>query len=161
MGEQEALKRQVLTADKVSQDKEGLKQLIVSIELDITKDRYLLINCSVNSYMSDLYSKQQFGHAHHSEASFYKAQYVPNSDLTLEALQFVCYINGILEKKFKEKTHLGSLLLVRGAMVEWLEQLVCGAESSHKVVSSRLGLVIQQMENFLCQPSSKWVPFSN
>ena len=49
MGEQEALKRQVLTADKVSQDKEGLKQLIVSIELDITKDRYLLINCSVNS----------------------------------------------------------------------------------------------------------------
>ena len=31
MGEQEALKRQVLTADKVSQDTDGLKQLIVSI----------------------------------------------------------------------------------------------------------------------------------
>lgn len=30
MGEQEALKRHVLTADKVSQDKEGLKQLIVA-----------------------------------------------------------------------------------------------------------------------------------
>ena len=30
MGEQEALKRQVLTADKVSQDIDGLKQLIVS-----------------------------------------------------------------------------------------------------------------------------------
>ena len=30
MGEQEALKRQVLTADKVSQDTDGLKELIVS-----------------------------------------------------------------------------------------------------------------------------------
>ena len=92
---------------------------------------------------------------HHSEASFYKAQYVPYSDLTLEALQFVCYINGILEKNFKEKTHLGSRLLVSGAVVEWLEQLVYGAESRCKVVSSRLGLVIRQMENFLGQPSSK------
>ena len=31
MGEQEALKRQVLSADKVSQDTDGLKDLIVSI----------------------------------------------------------------------------------------------------------------------------------
>ena len=28
-------------------------------------------------------------------------------------------------------------------------------------VSSRLGFAMRQLENSLCQPSSKWVPFSN
>ena len=42
----------------------------------------------------------------------------------------------------------------RGAVVEWLERRGYGAESRRKIVSSRLG-------NFLCQPSSKWVTFSN
>ena len=43
-------------------------------------------------------------------------------------------------------------------MVKWLEQLGYDAESSHKVVSSRLGFAIRPLENS-CQPSSKWVPF--
>ena len=42
----------------------------------------------------------------------------------------------------------------RGAVVEWFERRGYGAESRRKVVSSRLG-------NFLCQPSSKQVTFSN
>ena len=49
----------------------------------------------------------------------------------------------------------------RGAMVEWLEQLGYSAESRHKFVSSRLGFAKRQLENSLCQPSSKWVSFSN
>ena len=48
----------------------------------------------------------------------------------------------------------------RGAIVEWLEQLDYGAESRHKVVSSRLGFAIRGLKKSLCQPSSKWVPFS-
>ena len=44
-------------------------------------------------------------------------------------------------------------------MVEWLEQLDYGAESCCKVVSSRLGFAMRQLENF-CS-SSKWVPLSN
>ena len=46
-------------------------------------------------------------------------------------------------------------------MVEWLERLGYGAESRHKVVCSRLGTAMQRLENSLCQPSSKWIPFSN
>ena len=45
MGEQEALKRQVLTADKVSQDTDGLKELIVSAfenDLHLKVTKYLL-----------------------------------------------------------------------------------------------------------------------
>ena len=49
----------------------------------------------------------------------------------------------------------------RGAVVEWLEQLEYGAESRRKVVSSRLGFAMRQLENSLCQPSSEWEPFSN
>ena len=54
----------------------------------------------------------------------------------------------------------GSLPL-KGAMVEWLEQLDYGAESRRKVVSSRLGFAIWRLEISLCRPSSEWVPFSN
>ena len=46
MGEQEALKRQVLTADKVSQDTDGLKELIVSAfenDLLLKLTKYLFI----------------------------------------------------------------------------------------------------------------------
>ena len=46
-------------------------------------------------------------------------------------------------------------------MVEWLERLGYGAESRRKFVSSRLGFAMWRLENSLCQPSSKWVPFSN
>ena len=46
-------------------------------------------------------------------------------------------------------------------MFEWLERLYYGAESRRKVVSSRLGFAVRRLENFLCQPSSEWVPFSN
>ena len=48
-------------------------------------------------------------------------------------------------------------------MVEWLEWLgyTCSAENRRKVVSSRLGFAMRQLENFPCQPSSTWVPFSN
>jgi hypothetical protein len=34
MGEQEAIKRQILSVDSVTQDVEGLKALIVSLEID-------------------------------------------------------------------------------------------------------------------------------
>ena len=44
-------------------------------------------------------------------------------------------------------------------MVEWLERLKYDAESHRKVVSLSLGSAIQRLENSLCQPSSKWVPF--
>ena len=49
----------------------------------------------------------------------------------------------------------------RGAVVEWLVRLGYGAESRRKVVSSRLGFAMRRLKNSLCQPSSKWVPFSN
>ena len=45
-------------------------------------------------------------------------------------------------------------------MVEWLQQLDNGAESCHKVVSSRLGFAMR-LENSFCRPSSESVPFSN
>ena len=51
--------------------------------------------------------------------------------------------------------------LQRGAVAEWLEWLGYCAESHRKVVSSQLTVAIRQLENSLCQPSSKWVPFSN
>ena len=51
----------------------------------------------------------------------------------------------------------GRFVNMRGAVVEWFEQLGHGAESRRKVVSLRL----RQLENSHCQPSSKWVPFSN
>ena len=44
-------------------------------------------------------------------------------------------------------------------MVEWLEWLDYIAESCLKVVSSSLGFAMRQLENNLCQPSSKWVLF--
>ena len=44
----------------------------------------------------------------------------------------------------------------RGAVVKWLEWLGYGAESHHKVVSLRLGFAMQQLDNSLCQHSSKW-----
>ena len=44
----------------------------------------------------------------------------------------------------------------RSQCLEWLGY---GAESRGKVVSLRLGFAMRQLENFLCQPSSKWVPF--
>ena len=47
MGEQEALKRQVLTADKVSQDTDGLKELIVS-----TFENDFKTNKMLNYYVS-------------------------------------------------------------------------------------------------------------
>ena len=53
------------------------------------------------------------------------------------------------------------LKYLRGVVVEWLERLDYGAESRRKVVNSRLGFAMRQLENSLCQPSSKWVPFSN
>ena len=34
-----------------------------------------------------------------------------------------------------------------------------GAESWCKVVRLRLGFAMRGLENSLCQPSSKWVPF--
>ena len=49
----------------------------------------------------------------------------------------------------------------RGAMVEWSESLDCGAECRRKVVNSRLGFAMRRLENYLCQPSSRWVPLSN
>ena len=52
-------------------------------------------------------------------------------------------------------------IYVRGVVVDWLERLDYGAESRRKVVSSRLGFAMRRLENSLCQPSSKWVPFSN
>ena len=51
--------------------------------------------------------------------------------------------------------------LKKGVVVEGLERLDYGAESRCKVVSSRLGFAMRRLENSLCQPSSKWVPFSN
>ena len=39
--------------------------------------------------------------------------------------------------------------MMRGAVVEWLERLGFGAESCRKVVSSRLGFAMRQLENFL------------
>ena len=50
------------------------------------------------------------------------------------------------------------LKILRGTMVEWLQWLGYGAESRLKVVSSRLGFALPQLENSHCQPSSKWVP---
>ena len=47
----------------------------------------------------------------------------------------------------------------RGIVVEWLERFTYGAESRRKVVSSRLGFTMWQLENSLCQLSNKWVPF--
>ena len=46
-------------------------------------------------------------------------------------------------------------------MAEWLERLDYGAESRRKVVSPRLDFAMRRLENSLCRPSSKWVPFSN
>ena len=45
--------------------------------------------------------------------------------------------------------------------VEWLERLDYGAECRRKVVRSRLGFAMRRLENSLCQPNNKWVPFSN
>ena len=56
---------------------------------------------------------------------------------------------------------VNQLITQRGTMLEWIERLEYDAESCHKVVSSRLGFSMQQLENSLCQPSSEWVPFSN
>ena len=36
-------------------------------------------------------------------------------------------------------------------MVKWSEQLSCGAESRHKVVSSRLGFAMRRLQNSLCE----------
>ena len=46
-------------------------------------------------------------------------------------------------------------------MVGWLERLSYGAESRRKIVQSNPFFAIRKMENSICQPSSKWVPFSN
>ena len=46
-------------------------------------------------------------------------------------------------------------------MIEFLEQLDYGAASRRKVVSSRLGFAMRQLENSLCRPSSEWIPFVN
>ena len=48
---------------------------------------------------------------------------------------------------------------MRGAVVEWLEQLDHDVESRRKIVSSRLGFTMRRLENSLCPPSSEWVPF--
>ena len=44
-----------------------------------------------------------------------------------------------------------------------IERLGYSAESRRKVVRLRPGIAIRQLEkvNSFCQPSSKWVPFSN
>ena len=47
----------------------------------------------------------------------------------------------------------------RGVVVEWLERLDYDAKSRRKVVSSRLGFAMRRLQNSLCQPSSKRVPF--
>ena len=52
------------------------------------------------------------------------------------------------------------LLELRGAIVEWLEALVYGAQSPWKVVSSNLGFTFQQLENWFCQLCSRWLPAS-
>ena len=49
----------------------------------------------------------------------------------------------------------------RGAVVERLERRGYSTDSRRKVVSSRLGFAIRLRKNFLGQPSSKWVTFSN
>ena len=41
------------------------------------------------------------------------------------------------------------IVLERGTVVEWLEQLGYGAESRRKVVSSRLGFAMRKLENSL------------
>ena len=46
-------------------------------------------------------------------------------------------------------------------MIEWLERIGYGAESSRKVVSSRLGFAIRRLENSLYQHRGKKVYFSN
>ena len=46
-----------------------------------------------------------------------------------------------------------------GAIVAWLETLRLGAGSCCRVVKSQTCFAIQRLENSLCQPSSKWVPF--
>ena len=45
-------------------------------------------------------------------------------------------------------------------MVEWLEQLDMAQKVAVKR-SSGLGFAMRRLENSFCQPSSKWVPFSN
>ena len=39
---------------------------------------------------------------------------------------------------------------MRGIVFDWLERLDYGAESRRKVVSSRLGFAMRQLENSLC-----------
>ena len=56
---------------------------------------------------------------------------------------------------------VGAALLWCSAVVEWLERLCYGAESRLKTVSSRLGFLTGRLENSFCQPSFKWVHFSN
>ena len=55
-------------------------------------------------------------------------------------------------------SHVRDPFPLRGAVVEWLEQLDYGAESRRKVVSSRMGFAMRTGK--LCQPSSEWVPVS-
>ena len=64
----------------------------------------------------------------------------------LEMLDLFCCFNSI----FDLERHDGQVVRAVGY----------GAES-HCKVSLRLGFAMQQRENSLCQPSSKWVPFSN
>ena len=52
-------------------------------------------------------------------------------------------------------------MIERGAVVECLQWLGYGSDSRRKVMSSRLGLAMRRLENSPCQPSSKWVLFSN
>ena len=49
--------------------------------------------------------------------------------------------------------------LKRGAVVKWLGWLGYRAESRQKVVSSRLGFAIRQLENYLYRRSSKGIFF--
>ena len=58
-------------------------------------------------------------------------------------------------------TSMLEINLERSAVVEWLERPSYGAESRIKVVSSSLGFAMRRLENSLCQPSSKWTPFTN
>ena len=49
----------------------------------------------------------------------------------------------------------------RGGVVKLVRAAWLWCRKSPQSVSSRLGFAMQRLENSLCQPSSKWIPFLN